>query len=220
MSDLSPPKAIIFDWDNTLVDTWPTIHDAMNTTLKHFGHDLWNLSETRTRVRKSMRDSFPVLFGDQWEDAATIFYDRYTAIHLERLEPLDHAGVMLKHLHEAGIFLAIVSNKTGSYLRCEAEHLGWNIYFENLIGASDALHDKPASDPVHMALEGSGLTAGSDIWFAGDADIDLECGLNAGCIPVLIREEKPKPGEFDSHPPARHVKNSKEFKDLVLNTLV
>ena len=27
-----PPRAIIFDWDNTLVDVWPAIHDALNTT--------------------------------------------------------------------------------------------------------------------------------------------------------------------------------------------
>ena len=26
------PCAILFDWDNTLVDSWPTILDALNTT--------------------------------------------------------------------------------------------------------------------------------------------------------------------------------------------
>ena len=27
------PRAAIFDWDNTLVDTWPVIHESMNATL-------------------------------------------------------------------------------------------------------------------------------------------------------------------------------------------
>ena len=216
---LPAPKAIIFDWDNTLVDTWATIHDAMNTTLSHFGNETWTLHEARQKVRKSMRDSFPTLFGKRWHEAAEIFYDRYNTIHMKRLKTLEGAEDMLRSLHSEGIYLAIVSNKLGEYLRLEAKHLGWDAYLKNLVGASDALNDKPADDPIHMALSGSGIKAGGDVWFVGDADIDLECGSNAGCIPVLIREENPNPGEFDAHPPACHVKNNKEFKELVYNSL-
>ncbi|MFT5702654.1 MAG: phosphoglycolate phosphatase [Rickettsiales bacterium] len=28
------PKAIIFDWDNTLVDSWSVIHFALNKTME------------------------------------------------------------------------------------------------------------------------------------------------------------------------------------------
>ncbi len=216
---LSAPKAIIFDWDNTLVDTWATIHDAMNTTLSHFGNETWTMREARQRVRKSMKESFPSLFGKRWHEAAEIFYDRYDTIHLSRLQALDHAEDMLRTVQDAGIFLAIVSNKLGDYLRIEVKHLGWDTYFSNLVGASDAFKDKPASDPVHMALRGSHLKPGNDVWFAGDADIDLECGIRAGCIPILIRHDPPNPGEFESFPPVRYVKNNDEFKKLVLETL-
>ncbi len=27
-ADVTPPRAILFDWDNTLIDSWPTIHAA------------------------------------------------------------------------------------------------------------------------------------------------------------------------------------------------
>lgn len=217
--ELTAPKVIIFDWDNTLVDTWATIHDAMNTTLSHFGNETWTLREARQRIRKSMKDTFPGLFGKRWHEAAEIFYDRYDAIHMKRLQTLDHAGEMLRSLHEAGLFMAVVSNKLGNYLRIEAKHLGWDAYLTNLVGASDAFKDKPASDPVHMALRGSQVEAGKDVWFVGDADIDLECGIKSGCIPILIRPEAPNPGEFDSYPPVRYVKNNKEFEKLVLDTL-
>ena len=36
--DLTPPKAVLFDWDNTLVDTWPCIGRATNITLETMGH--------------------------------------------------------------------------------------------------------------------------------------------------------------------------------------
>jgi phosphoglycolate phosphatase len=34
---LKKPKAIIFDWDNTLVDTWPLIQTAIDTTMVQMG---------------------------------------------------------------------------------------------------------------------------------------------------------------------------------------
>ena len=46
------PRAILFDWDNTLVDTWPVIHDSMNVTLTHMGWEPWTMDETRARVRR------------------------------------------------------------------------------------------------------------------------------------------------------------------------
>ena len=143
-----------------------------------------------------------------------MFYARYREIHLSNLKPLPGSANVLEALHEQGIFLAVVSNKTGEYLRLEATHLGWDRYLSNLVGANDAAHDKPATDPVHMALNGSGHKPGKDVWFVGDADIDLECAIKAGCLPILVRETPPGPGEFDEHPPEKYLKNCRELKEF------
>ena len=45
------PQAILFDWDNTLVDTWLTIHEALNHVMAAMDKPLWSLAETRARVR-------------------------------------------------------------------------------------------------------------------------------------------------------------------------
>ncbi|HLJ20402.1 MAG TPA: HAD hydrolase-like protein, partial [Stellaceae bacterium] len=60
------PRAILFDWDNTLVDSWPVIHEALVVTFEGMGHVPWTLEETKQRVRHSLRDAFPRLFGDRW----------------------------------------------------------------------------------------------------------------------------------------------------------
>jgi phosphoglycolate phosphatase len=39
---LTKPKAILFDWDNTLADTWPTIHQAMSETFAAMGQEPWS----------------------------------------------------------------------------------------------------------------------------------------------------------------------------------
>lgn len=187
------PSAIIFDWDNTLVDSWPAIHAAVNRTLVAMGHEPWSLPEAKRRIARSLRDSFPQLFGDRWEEARDIYYRSFLEVHLDTLRPMDGALELLEELRTRGTYLAIVSNKTGKYLRLEAERLGWNAYFRTLVGATDAARDKPAVEPVDMALAGSGIKRDTNVWFVGDGAVDLECARNAGLSGFLIGEPTGEP---------------------------
>jgi phosphoglycolate phosphatase len=196
------PRAIIFDWDNTLVDSWPTIHAALNTTLTTMGHAPWTLEESKERVRLSLRDSFPPLFGDRWEEARRVYLDAFVAVHLERLTVLPGILELLDHLASGDFYLAVVSNKTGPILRREAEHLGWTRYFRRLVGATDATADKPDVAPVQMALDGAPVRAGPEVWFVGDTAVDMECALNSGCVPVLLGPSDPASAEFSEFKPA------------------
>ena len=213
----SRPKAILFDWDNTLIDSWVVIQDALNATFVEFGVEQWSLDETKTRVAKSMRDSFPELFGDQWEEAGKAFYKHFESIHLDRLTPLPGAARALEELFDLGIYLGVVSNKTGKLLRAEAQKLGWDKHFGKIIGATDAPNDKPAKDPVLMALAQSGFEPGPDVWFVGDARIDMECAVNAGCIPILIRPDPPSDGEFDGVQPQLYFDGAQKLSNLAKN---
>ena len=67
------PRAILFDWDNTLVDSWATIHEALNFLMRAMAKPEWSLAETRERVRLSLREAFPPLFGERWEEAREIY---------------------------------------------------------------------------------------------------------------------------------------------------
>ena len=180
------PQAIIFDWDNTLVDTWPIIRDALNTALISFGMQPWTMEDTKKKVRKSMRDSFPSLFGKDWEHAGEIFYDRYHEIHIDKLSVIDGAADLINILISKKIYLSVVSNKRGDLLRAEAMHLGWDKHFKALVGANDAPKDKPSREPVDLALKRSELEAGPEVWFIGDSDIDIECAKNSQCTSVLL----------------------------------
>jgi len=209
------PRAVLFDWDNTLVDTWPVIHESMNTTLSAMGQPVWRMEETKERVRRALREAFPLLFGDRWEEAREIFYARFREIHLDRLEVLPGAEDVLSKFTDRGVYLGVVSNKMGDHLRKEAAHLGWEKYFGHIIGATDAVRDKPACEPVEMALRGSNAVAGPSVWFIGDTEIDMECGHNTGCIKILIRENMPSPWEFKQYMPDRHLVNCGELCTLV-----
>jgi phosphoglycolate phosphatase len=194
------PRAILFDWDNTLVESWGVIHEAMNLTLDAMGHGRWTREDTEKRVRASLRDSFPLMFGNRWKEAEQVFYNSFAAIHLKHLRALPGAGEMLAQLAGEGLYLGVISNKRGEYLRREVDHLGWTSHFRALAGAGDAARDKPAIEHVQLAL--GTLSCGEHIWLVGDADIDLKCAWNAGCTPVLMRRTAPEEGEFAGHEPA------------------
>jgi phosphoglycolate phosphatase len=190
---LPRPRALLLDWDNTLVDTWPCIGKATNITLKAMGFDPWSEEEIRARVAGSLRDTFPKIYGDRWEEARDVYYKAFGDVHLEMLKALAGAEEVLDLSSKAGLYLGVVSNKTGHYLRAEAEHLGWSRFFGGIVGAQDASRDKPDPEPVHLALSTGKIRPGPDVWFVGDAPIDVACGRAAGCTTILVGPE-PSPG--------------------------
>lgn len=212
---MSTPHAILFDWDNTLVDSWVCIQESYNMTFRHFGMPEWDMVETQANVAASLRDSFPQMFGDRWLEAKEVFSRSFEAIHLAHLKPLPGATDMLQALKDAGIYLGVVSNKRGGFLRKEAAVLGWDRLFGALVGANDAEADKPSTAPVSMVLNGSGIQPGPSVWFVGDSPIDMHCAVNSGCVPVLMRGDPPRPGEFDTHPPVYHLENCAAMVTLV-----
>lgn len=212
---LNRPHAILFDWDSTLVDNWAAIYEALNATLVAMGHEPWNRAEMRARVRESARNSFPRVFGERWHEAMRIFYDRFTANHLETLTARPGAAEMLAGLAAEDIYLGVVSNKRGDLLRREAVHLNWAAYFARMVGAMDAAEDKPAVAAIELALAGSGIPRGPAVWFVGDAAIDVECARNAGCTAVLMGEAQREMAGITSPQPDRWISGCSAFAALV-----
>ena len=183
---LTRPDAVIFDWDGTLADNWGAIERSLNATFSAFGRPTWSMKEVRQRTKQSARDAFPKLFGEHWEPALAYFYERFEEFHAGEVQPLPGAADLLRVLTEGEVPMAVVSNKNGVYLRIEAQRLGWTHLFENIVGATDAPRDKPAVDPVHLALARSGIHPGPSVWFVGDTVSDLECAHRSNCVPLLI----------------------------------
>ncbi|WP_376091349.1 HAD family hydrolase [Roseomonas sp. CCTCC AB2023176] len=182
---MTPPRAIIWDWDNTLVDGWPAIQAGLNAALRDAGMAEWTLEEVRARVRHSLRDTFPGMFGDRWERARDIFYAGVRAEHLAVLRPMPSVEAMLRQVARAAP-LAVLSNKQGALLRREARHLGWTVLFRALVGAGDAAADKPDPRPMRLAASACGVPVGEGVWYVGDTALDMQAARTAGCVAVLL----------------------------------
>ncbi len=186
LKNLKKPKAIVFDWDNTLVDTWPVIHNAINQTMQAMQKPELSLDQVRNTVHKSMRESFPDIFGNNWQEAGEIYKQCYRKNHISAITLLPNSLNLIKQIQQQEILQFLVSNKIGATLRLEANKLGIDDYFFAIIGAGDAYYDKPDPAPLQLALLGSDLDIKQDeIWFVGDTIADVECAYNAGCTPIV-----------------------------------
>jgi phosphoglycolate phosphatase len=209
------PRAVLIDWDNTLVNTWPTIVECYHDTFTAMGQTPWTADEVRARAHGSLRDVFPSLFGPRAGEAERVFYETFHRIHLQRLEPLPGAAALLARCFEVRCYVAVVSNKVGDNLRAELAHLGWGRWISKAVGAKDAKRDKPAPDPIYLALDGTGIAPGESVWMVGDTPADLKCAYAAGCLPVLFGDFAHLSDGLKEFPPRLHARNCHELAALL-----
>ena len=195
------PKAIIFDWDSTLIDNWQSIANALNATFIEMGKAPWSVAQVRQNSKNSAREAFPRLFGDQWKDALDFFYKVFKEVHLTGVQPLPGAENLLQFLKEEGIYSGIISNKNGIFLRKEIKKLDWNKYFDNVLGATDLDVDKPSKEIIDTLLKQTEILPGKSVWFIGDAIVDLECAYMANCTPILVETGLITKEEVNQWPP-------------------
>ncbi len=180
------PSAILFDFDDTLIDARPTINKALDSTFTEFGISKEVITANNININRSLRDYFQQLFADKLPEARAAYYKHYKQ-YAKDLTAFESAEDVLKLLQQQGVYTAVVSNKNGPGLRAEVNDLfAWQDYFKAIVGAGDAKEDKPSAMPALLALEQSGLTDYSNVWFIGDTSVDLETARNLGCKAILF----------------------------------
>ena len=193
MKNLAPPALIIFDWDNTLVDSWDIIHDSMMATFDRLKvKRQWQTrAETQLNGQHSLRDSFPKIFGCQFMKARDVYYEEYVSRHLKEIRALDGAGAVLRAIADKKIPMAVISNKNHPVLRDEVAHLGWGNFFESVIGAGHAARDKPDPAPFMATMEKiygdqKNWPARNQIWYIGDMNVDVTFARAIGVVSIMI----------------------------------
>lgn len=186
-TSLTCPSIILFDWDGTLANTHDLIRAAYAHTFKIMHETPFPLDDLHQLPGTSLRDFFPILFGDRASHAETLFYDYVTQHHLEHISPMEGAQDLLDTIDHHKIIMGVVSNKRGDLLRKEVDHFGWGGRFYRVVGSRDCLEDKPSPLVIDKALEGLERPEDPEsVWFVGDWVADLEVAHYAHLVPVLI----------------------------------
>ena len=181
-------KAVLFDFDGTLVDTAPGIVKTMQGTFLEMGLAVPDESAVRQTIGLPLFDSLKHLGNFSDEDArrgVEIYRRLFATLELGNMSVFPGVAETLKELSSRGVRMAICTSRGQNSLHMILSSFGLEEYFEDFVTASDGLRSKPAPDPVFALLERMKLRSDETL-VVGDTTFDIQMGAAAGCRTVAV----------------------------------
>ncbi len=182
-------KAVVWDLDGTLLNTIDDLRNAANYALTAHGLPTRTTEEMKMFVGRGIHYMLTcaVPGGEEnplFEAVKATFMPYYEVHCQDETAPYDGIPKALAALREAGIKMAVVTNK----VQFAADELVSRLFpdIDIVIGDSPAVKRKPAPDGVYLALKKMGVSQ-SDAAYIGDSDVDYATAQNAAlpCLSVL-----------------------------------
>ena len=167
-------KHVVFDWDGTLADTYPSIYAGYVHTFNSLGHfPIMTYDEIKKITSsKQNKDTMAFIFGEDKKDLAKkLYYEYMLENHTQKLQLMPNAYKLLKFCHDNGIKIYLVTNKRRKFIIEETDKLEVTTLFSNIVAAGDFAEDKPHPTATHAAF-GYNLPEADEIMVVGDGTAD------------------------------------------------
>lgn len=180
---MPPFRALLFDFDGTLADSFPAITASVNHVRDLYGLPPLPVAKVVAHVGRGPQYllSKAVPGGDPARDVP-----RYLAHHPQVMRPLTQlmpgAARLVEQLRGAGLELGVCSNKPVVFTRDLLDHLGLAEQFAVVLGPEDVARPKPAPDMLLAAAGRLGLMS-EWVLYVGDSRTDIAAARAAG-MPV------------------------------------
>lgn len=172
-------KALLFDFDGTLLDTNELILQTFMHVLEERFPGQYSPKECMNFMGPSLKETFEQLTPNEVEEMIAKYRQWNETHHDELVKEFDGVIPTLEQLKEQGIRLAIVSTKRNETIEKGLKLMGAKHLFEFWIGTDDVKRVKPDPEPVLLALERLGVSK-EDAMMIGDNYHDIQAGKNAG----------------------------------------
>lgn len=191
---MRPYKAIIFDIDNTLLNTLDmNMYPLMRIIKEELGED-WTFQQVlRFAVQPGLKTMEDLGIRDKEKTYAR--WVAYVNDYQPGAVPYDEIESVLQQLQAAGIRMAVASSKMKAQYQIDMVGNHLDRYMETAVLVEDTARHKPYPDPILKCLERMGLRAG-EVLYVGDAPTDLQAALAAGVDFGLAQWGCIQPGEM------------------------
>lgn len=179
-------KLVIFDLDGTLLDTLKDLADACNHALEMCGCPYRTLDEYRHLigggVTKLLRHALPSekQNDEMAQKMRSYFIPYYTENICVSTRPYDGIEGLLETLSDAGVKLAIASNKFQTGTETLAENLLGRFEFIKVLGQREGCPVKPDPQIIRDVMTEIPDLKPEEVVYCGDSDVDMMTGHNAG----------------------------------------
>ena len=181
--------AAIFDLDGTLLNTLGDLTDAVNAAIVPRGLAPATESQVQQRVGNGIRNlirlSMPYGTSDaDIDDCLAVFRAHYNENLMNRTVPYDGVTEVLRACKDAGMKIAVLSNKYDPASKALTAH-----YFPGLIdltlGERPGVPRKPDPASCREVMETLGASPEETIYI-GDSAVDMNTAKNAGIFSIGV----------------------------------
>ncbi|MFQ6086061.1 MAG: HAD family hydrolase [Candidatus Bathyarchaeia archaeon] len=176
-------KAVLLDFDGTILDSMGTIHETLNILLKRHGLPEVDAEALGGMAGLPLIEILPGLIpgidAEVIDEISREFFSVYVKISLQRVKPVPRVEEALQSLRRRGTRLAIVTTTPRMVVERELDRFKLGKYFDQVLTREDAPSHKPAPDVILKALRRLRIRA-EEAAVVGDSPVDIRAGKAAG----------------------------------------
>ncbi len=212
---------LIFDLDGTLIDSKLDLAHAVNAARMHMGLDALPHDIIATYVGNGapvlMRRSLgPEATDEDVQEALDYFLGYYRDHMLDYTRLYPGVGASLDRLREAGVQMAVLTNKPVRISKAILAGLGIGSQFFQVYGGNSFEQKKPSPIGVEALLSEAQVDREQAL-MVGDSAVDVKTARNAhiACCGVTFGFQ---PESFEADPPDFIVDHMEQLVDRVIAT--
>ena len=126
-------KAIIFDFDGTLVDSEKTIKHCFQSITKLIAHERESFAKN-ILIGPPLRETASEILGFDYQDQLDKFVDLFIGMHDENIikhtQPYPDVANVLYTLYKKNVLMAVATNKRQEPTIKLIDYFGWKDYFK------------------------------------------------------------------------------------------
>lgn len=184
-------RKIIFDLDGTLVDSAPDLHAATNHVLTSIGRASVALDQVRhmvgygaLRLIELGLEATGGQEGYKAEDLRPLFLEYYGQHVTDHTVPFDGVFDTLREFQDAGIKMAVCTNKPAVLAEPVLRNVGLEPFFGAFTGGDSFSFKKP--DPRHILETAAMLPGEGPVLMVGDSRPDIEGAKAAKLASIAV----------------------------------
>lgn len=210
---------LIFDLDGTLIDSRLDLANSVNAARRHMGLDAIDNHLVYSYVGNGAPLLIRRALGDDAseadvEKALQHFYEYYRDHMLDETHLYPGVQEALDKLREAGVKMAVLTNKPVRFSTAILEGLELSEHFVSIYGGNSFEQKKPHPMGVEALLLETAVARHRAL-MVGDSSVDVLTARNAGIKSCGVTYGF-QPETFDEHPPDLLVDRMEALAELVL----